>query len=122
MQKQILGYKCKKCGYVHYPYHSRCKKCGHTEWKGADIVFETVPLPDKGKLLTFTDVYALPGDFETPKLSLGIVELEGGQRITGQLKIDKPQIGMAVRGSVELVRHEGYNKHWGFVFSEDRAA
>ncbi len=116
MQKQILGYKCKKCGHVMYPYHSVCKKCGHTEWKGADIVFDTVPLADKGVLLTYTDVYALPPDFEAVKLSLGIVELEGGQRITGQLKIDKPRTVMKVRGKVELVRQDGYNKHWGMVF------
>ena len=104
MHKQILGYKCKKCGTVHYPYRSRCKKCGHTEWKGADIVWDTVPLPDRGVLLTYTDVYALPPDFEAVKLSLGIVELEGGQRITGQLKIDAPKSGMKVVGKVEPVR------------------
>ena len=119
MQKQILGYKCKKCGHVHYPYHSRCKKCGHTEWKGGDIVWDTVPLPDRGVLLAYTDVYALPPDFEAVKLSLGIVELEGGQRITGQLKIDRPQTGMKVVGKVEPVRQEGYTKHWGMVFYPD---
>jgi uncharacterized protein len=119
MIKQILGYKCKKCGYVHYPYRSRCKKCGHTEWKGADIVFDTVPLPMNGKLLTYTDCYALPADFEAIKLSFGIVELEGGQRITGRIKIDKPEIGMKVLAKVEPVRQDGYAKHWGMVFYTD---
>jgi len=118
--KQILGYKCIKCGCIHYPYRSRCRKCGHTEWKGADIVWETVSLPDRGKLLTYTDAYALPPDFEAVKLSLGIVELEGGNRITGQLKISKPKTGMKVKGKVEVVRLEGYNKHWGMVFYEDK--
>ena len=119
MSKQILGYKCLKCGHVMYPYHSRCKKCGHTEWKGFDIVFDTVPLPDRGKLLTYTQLYALPPDFEAVTLSFGIVELEDGHRLTGQIKIDKPKTGMKVKGKVELVREEGYNKHYGMVFYPD---
>ncbi|MBI5508224.1 MAG: hypothetical protein HY903_05675 [Deltaproteobacteria bacterium] len=116
MNKQILGYKCKKCGHVQYPYHSRCKKCGHTEWRGFDIVFDTAPLPQDGKLLTFTHLYALPPDFEAVTVSFGIVELSDGHRITGQLKIEAPKIGMKVQGKVELVRQEGYTKHWGLVF------
>jgi uncharacterized OB-fold protein len=120
VSKQILGYKCLKCGYVMYPYHSRCKKCGHTEWKGTDIVFETVPLADKGKLLTYTHLFALPPDFAAVNISFGIVELEDGHRLTGQIKIDKPKTGMKVKGKVELVRQEGYNKHYGMVFYSDR--
>ena len=53
--------------------------------------FDTVPLPKKGKLLTFTTVYNLPPDFNVAKLGLGIVELENGMRITGQLKIAEPE-------------------------------
>ncbi len=116
MQKRILGYKCTQCGHVMYPYHSRCRKCGHTEWKGMDIVFETVPLPDKGKLLTFTTVYNLPPDFNVAKLGLGIVELENGMRITGQIKIDKPKLGMAVIGKIEIVREAEYSRNYGMVF------
>ncbi len=114
--KQILGYKCMKCGYVMYPYHSRCRKCGHTEWKGMDIVFETVPLLDNGKLLTFTQCFALPPDFEAVNLTLGMVELEDGHRITGQLRIDEPKIGMKVKGKVEIVREAEYSKNYGLVF------
>lgn len=116
MHKQILGYQCKKCGHVHYPYRSRCRKCGETTFEGADIVWDTVPLPSTGKLLTYTDVYALPGDFEAVKLTLGIVELDGGLRITGQLRIDKPKTGMRVRGQVDVVRTADYTKHWGMIF------
>jgi len=119
MLKEILGYKCVKCGHVHYPYRSRCRKCGHTEWRGADIVWETVPLATSGKLLTYTELYALPADFEAVKLSLGIIELDGGQRVTGQLKIDQPKTGMRVHCKIEPVRQDGYNKHWGMVFYAD---
>jgi uncharacterized OB-fold protein len=119
MERDILGYKCRKCGHVQYPYRSRCRACRHVEWNGLDIVFDTVPLAKTGKLLTFTHLYALPGDFERINLSLGIVEVEGGNRITGQLKINDPQMGMKVRGKVEIVRRQGYDKYWGMVFYAD---
>ena len=116
MVREILSYKCRKCGQLHYPYRMRCKKCGHTEWEGADVVFDLVPLPKDGKLLTFTHVYALPPDFEAVSLTLGIVELEGGMRMTGQLRCDKPEMGMKLRGRVEVVRADQYNKIYGMVF------
>lgn len=110
----IYAYKCKKCGHVHYPYRMVCKNCGKNEHNE----FDPVPLPRKGKLLTFTHLYSLPADFEVPKLALGIVELENGIRITGQLKIDEPQIGMGVRGEVEVVRRDAYDEYRGMVFYE----
>ncbi len=116
MQRAILGYKCRKCGQVHYPYRMRCKKCGHTPWVGADVVFDPVPLPADGKLLTFTRVFALPPDFEAVSLSLGIVELSNGMRLTGQLRCEEPKIGMKVIGRVEVVRTEDYKKYHGVVF------
>jgi uncharacterized OB-fold protein len=47
---------------------------------------------------------------------LGIVELENGMRITGQLKIPNPKMGMAVSGNVETVREAEYTKNFGMVF------
>ena len=78
--------------------------------------FETVPLPKKGKLLTFTTVHNLPPDFNVAKLGLGIVELENGMRITGQHKIPQPKLGMPVIGKVEIVREAEYSKNYGMVF------
>ena len=116
MQRDILGYKCRKCGFVHYPYRTRCRKCGHVEFERGSIVMDPVPLPKNGKLLTFTHAYALPPQFELTHLTLGIVELDGGQRITGQLKIPEPKSGMRVRGAIEIVRQDQYTKHYGMVF------
>ena len=87
MALEIYAYKCKKCGQLHYPFRMVCKKCGKNDF----FEFDTVPLPKKGKLLTFTTVYNLPPDFNVAKLGLGIVELENGMRITGQLKIPQPE-------------------------------
>ena len=42
MQLDILGYQCKKCQTISYPYRTLCRKCGHD-------AFDPVPLPKKGK-------------------------------------------------------------------------
>jgi uncharacterized OB-fold protein len=112
MEKNIYAYKCKRCGHVHYPYRTICKECGQNDHNEFDIV----PLSKKGKLLTFTHLYTLPADYETVKLTLGIVELDDGQKITGQLRIEEPKIGMKVKGEVETVRKDEYNKYLGMVF------
>jgi uncharacterized OB-fold protein len=112
MALEIYAYKCKKCGQLHYPYRMVCKKCG----KNDVFEFDTVPLPRKGKLLTFTTVYNLPPDFNVAKLGLGIVELENGMRITGQIKIATPKLGMPVTGKIEIVREAEYSKNYGMVF------
>ncbi len=112
MTLNIIAYKCKKCGQLHYPYRMVCKKCHDNEMFG----FEPVPLPKKGKLLTYTTVYTLPADFNVATLGLGIVELENGMRITGQINIPKPKTGMAVEGQIETVRKGEYKKNLGIVF------
>jgi uncharacterized OB-fold protein len=116
MNRDVLAHKCRKCGTVQYPLRTRCKKCGHTEWEKDNIVYDLVSLPREGKLLTFTHLYALPPEFEMVSLELGVVELSDGSRVTGQLRIDKPRIGMKVKGKVEVVRKAEYERHYGFVF------
>lgn len=112
MAREIYAYKCRKCGHLHYPFRMRCKECGQNGF----FEFDTVPLPKKGKLLTFTEVYNLPAEFEVATLGLGIVELENGLRCTGQLQIDQPKIGMNVTGTVEVVRRGAYDEFYGMVF------
>lgn len=112
MELNIYGYKCKRCGELHYPYKTICKKCGENDHNEFDIV----PLPKKGRLLTYTTLYNPPSDYEVVTLALGIVELEGGNRITGQLNIRNPKIGMNVEGRIEVVRKDEYKKHLGIVF------
>jgi uncharacterized protein len=114
MEMNIYAYKCKRCGHVQYPYRTVCQNCHENDHNEFDIV----PLPKKGKLVTFTHLFNPPGDYEMVFLSLGIVELEDGHRITGQLRIDKPKTGMNVKAKVEVVRQDGYNKSLGMVFYE----
>ena len=109
MQREILGYKCRGCGHIYYPKRGVCKDC-------RGIEFDPVPLPRSGKLLTFTHLFNMAADFEVPVMSLGIVELQGGNRITGQLQISSPKAGMKVVGKVEPVRQLGYQTFYGMVF------
>jgi hypothetical protein len=111
---EIYGYRCKKCGQIHYPFRMVCKNCRANDF----FEFEQVPLPRKGKLITFTDLYNLPADFMVSKLGLGIVELENGVRMTGQIEIENPRAGMAVVGSVETVRRAEFSSNYGMVFRE----
>jgi hypothetical protein len=46
------------------------------------------------------------------------VELENKVRITGQVAIENPRIGMPVVGEVEVVRQAEYDSHYGMVFRE----
>lgn len=112
MRMNIYAYKCKRCGHVQYPYRTICRNCGENEHNE----FNPVPMAKKGKLLTYTHLYTLPADYATVRLTLGIVELEDGNRITGQLNIKEPKIGMRVTGDVQVVRQEQYDKWLGMVF------
>lgn len=112
MEKNIYAYKCKRCGKLHYPYRTICKACGKNDHNEFDIV----PLSKKGKLVTFTHLYTLPPEYEVVRLTLGIVELDDGMKITGQLQIDEPKIGMRVTGEVGTVRKDEYNNYLGMIF------
>lgn len=112
MELQIYAYKCRKCGQLHYPFRMVCKKCKANEPHG----FDPVPLPKKGTLLTYTNLSTLPADFNVAQLTLGIVELENGLRVTGQVRIPEPKTGMAVRMNVETVRSSEFSKNLGMVF------
>lgn len=114
MERDIYAYKCRKCGCVQFPYRTVCKKCKKNEHNEFDIV----PLPKDGLLLTYTQLFSLPSDFETVSLMLGIVELSDGNRLTGQLSIKHPKVGMKVKGKVEVVRKDTYKKNYGMVFYE----
>jgi uncharacterized OB-fold protein len=112
MEREIYAYKCRKCGTLHYPFRMVCKNCRDNDY----FEFDTVPLPRKGKLLTFTFIHNLPAEFEVPRLGLGIVELENGIRVTGQVAVDRPELGMELVGDVKVVKHDAYDDRYGFVF------
>ena len=112
MPRRIQAYRCQHCGTVHYPFRMRCKACGENDV----FAFDPVPLPRRGTLVTFTHVHSLPAEYAVERLGLGIVELENGLRVLGQLDVDEPTLGMAVVADVEVVRREAYDDFYGMVF------
>ena len=112
MVREVYAYKCRLCGTLHYPFRMVCKECKQNDF----FEFDTVPLPKAGTLVTWTRVYNLPAQYEVATLGLGIVELENGMRMLGQLEVDEPELGMAVTGTVEVVRKEPYDDYYGMVF------
>ena len=77
--------KCRKCGEISFPSRLICPACNHME-------FDLVNLSGKGKLLTHTIIRTAPegfGDFAP--YAVGIVELEEGVMIMGQITDCDPE-------------------------------
>jgi len=96
--------KCKTCGAIYFPPRLVCAKCRSRS-------FETVRMNDEGALLTFTVIRVGPSQFadQTP-YAVGIVELDGGVRITAQIAdcdFDKLAIGQRLRIEFRRIRKEG---------------
>jgi len=95
--------KCSACGKIYYPPRRVCP-CGGRE-------FETVVLPDTGKVATYTVIRVGPSDFtdEVP-YALAVVEVEGGVRLMAQL-VDVPleniETGLPVRLEFRKIYQEG---------------
>ena len=71
--------RCVKCAKIAFPPRVVCPVCrGQT--------FEAVNLSDEGKLVTWTVIRVAPRGFaaEVPYI-VGIVELDGGVRLTAQI-------------------------------------
>lgn len=109
MSDGVYGVKCASCGTVSYPRHAVCPNCRHTK-------FKDVAIGGEGKVLTYTDVYALAVEYETRYLRLAIVELDDGVRVTGQLLDDDPKLGMRVKTILGTVRQMGETAIQGLQF------
>ncbi|MEW5868492.1 MAG: OB-fold domain-containing protein [Chloroflexota bacterium] len=97
---EIVAYKCKKCGKVHYPFHDRCLGC-----KGQE--FEKIAPQGEARLLTYTQIFNLPWGFDQRYLVLGVAEFENGVKAMGQIKadsLDGLKVGMPVHPVWEPVR------------------
>lgn len=72
---KLAGTKCLECGSLYFPPKADCPKCRGTK-------FDWVLLNQNCKLITFTEVFFAPPEFqkETPYL-LGLAELEEGPRV-----------------------------------------
>lgn len=108
--EKMIGGKCESCGRVFYPKRTSCLSC-----KSGDI--EEVELGDRCKLLTYTELYAVPLGVEEIPLVLGIVEFDNGARATGQIEADEVQIGMQLKPVWGSLRRVGRREVFGFKFT-----
>ena len=109
MSHEVTAAKCTSCGTISYPVRAVCSNCRNE-------TFESVPIGGEGKILTYTDVYALAIDYETRYLRLAIVELDDGLRVTGLLLDDDPKLGKRVKTAIGVVREPGSRKILGLQF------
>ena len=98
--------KCKKCGKIVFPGRLVCPQCGARE-------FETIILPDTGKVVTYTVIRTAPSQFtDIAPYALAIAELTNGVKLTAQLvdcDVDNIKIGMEVRIEFRRVQTDDHS-------------
>ena len=93
-EQKLMGIQCTECGQKIIPPRPICLNCGSTD-------FKWVEYPQEGILISYTEINVVGAKWisEAPIL-IGIIELEGGERVTTRLyniKREDLQIGMPLR-------------------------
>ena len=96
--------KCTACGEIHFPPRRVCMECGKRE-------FETVVLPDTGKIVTWTVIRVAPDEFtDLAPYAVSMVELDNGVKIMSQLvdvDLETIELGMPVKIEFRRIRDDG---------------
>ncbi len=96
--------KCKNCGFIAFPPRLVCPRC-------QSRVFETIILADAGKIVTYTIIRVPPHPFsDQAPYAVGIVELDDGVRLTGQIvdcAFEELKIGRRVKIEFRKIYEEG---------------
>jgi uncharacterized OB-fold protein len=110
---ELVAFKCKACGKVHYPFHDRCLSC-----KGRE--FEKIKPQGNAKLITFTQIFNLPWGFDQRFIFLGVAEFENGIKAMGQITANSPdelKLGMTLKPTWDVVRVISGEKVYGLKFT-----
>ncbi len=110
--KEVVAYKCKQCGRIHYPFHDRCLTCKNRE-------FEEIEATGNAKLLTFTQIFNLPWGFDERFLIIGVAQFENGVKAMGQIdadSVDGLSLGMTLKPGWEPVRVVSGENVYGLKF------
>lgn len=98
--------KFKKSGKTYFPPRKIDPETGDTE-------FETVRLPETGKVVTYTVIRVAPAQWgDMSPYALAIAELTDGTRVMAQMtdcNVEDVKIGMEVRLEFRRVQTEGHD-------------
>ncbi len=111
---RIVGYKCVDCGATYFEKKGLCP-CG-------SLNFEEKEFSGKGKVVSFTKIHAAAEAFaDMTPFCVGIIDLEEGARVTGQIadtKYEDLKIGMEVEAVLRKFYKSGSKGviHYGTKF------
>lgn len=91
---KLKGTKCKHCNTLYFPPRADCTKCMKSD-------VEWVELTGKGRLVTYTTIYAAPTGFELEApYTVAVVALQEGEKLLAwleNLKEEDLKIGMELQ-------------------------
>lgn len=114
----LIGSKCGNCGHLYFPQRTVCPTC-HRKSIGK---MEKVKLKGEGQIFSYSIVHDAPPQYELMKpYVVGIIELDEGIRVTGQVIDCDPaevHIGMRVKSTMRKLGEEGPAGiiHYGYKF------
>ena len=111
---RIVGYKCVDCGAAYFEKKGLCP-CG-------SLNFEETEFSGKGKIVAFTQIHSAAESFSgLAPFCVGIIDLEEGARVTGQIadaKYGDLKQGMEVEAVMRKLYKSGRKGviHYGTKF------
>lgn len=121
---RLIGSRCRICKTCYFPPRKVCPACHEALYEG-EPVMEELKFSGKGKVISYTTIRVGSEDFagQTP-YAMGIVELEEGARITGQIvDINGEELdGLKVEACFRRIRSDGDSGviYYGYKFRPQR--
>jgi hypothetical protein len=118
---RMVGTKCAKCGSAYFPPRYLCPRCRrHGK-------IEPFQFSGRGEIVTYTIIRTPPSGFERQSpYAVGIIKLDEGSNVTGQIagNVDGIGIGRRVRSVFRRVSEDGSDGiiNYGFKFELDDGA
>lgn len=111
----LIGSKCAECSTEYFPPVYKCRKCGSQKINDAQM-------PRAGQVITYTVLRETMKGFEDQEpLILGIVRLDNGVKILGQIadtSAEQVHIGDRVKAVFRRVKADGESGqiYYGYKF------
>ncbi|AFH42311.1 Zn-ribbon domain-containing OB-fold protein [Fervidicoccus fontis] len=106
----LVGKRCKKCGYVFYPPKHVCPKCNSSD-------LEDYFPPETGTLISFTKLYETPNTYKSQKpIYLGIIkfgEINVLTQIVDVQNEDELKPGITVERVFRKINEDG---NYGLIY------